>query len=270
MTGHDDEAEHQDDGAVRELIGRLGVGGSPTATERARMAEAMWVAAEESSPTAGPPILAAVLADSDEPQPASRSRSDEARPGRRLLFWAAVFLVALAAVGTARRSVTVESQPSNQVEEGRTTLDLGGATVSFDTLQHYDRTREGRYLVHFAARSASIRSHERITLAHPSVLFDDRDPEDFFASADLETESIVGQEDASAWLATVTPRPGCNVGEPCVTVAVLPDGSTIKLAVGGYYLIALHPVQNGSPILVLSEAGSSAPGPALVDVDISN
>ncbi len=265
-----------DEAAVRELFARLGSGGNPTVDERDRIGVAMWAEADElgdSTFDATTPLafdIGGQTGTGREPDTEQRPVDLAGRRPQRVLLWAAVLLVVLGAYGVANRTITASSGTAEQSDERRTALDLGGVLVEFDTLQHYEPVFQGSELVTFTAGPESTRGHWRITLTHPQQAFAGMEPEEFFSQSSLDFESSPAQPGSQVWNGAVRKESGCAVLEPCVPIAVLADGSSLSLEVGKFYQIAVYPVADEAPVLVVSEVGSPSLGPAFENFEVVN
>lgn len=258
-------SEEQD---VRELLTLMGSGPPPTEPERGRIADAMWAALDHPGVGSGCTPQLTIVA----PSPTTRTDEQRTTPNRRttrILFWAAMLLVV---AGSTALVVTTTSQmlePSAPTETGRTTLRLGESEVSFDIAAGYEVETRGPATLTLVADPTNLRSHERITIAQAEELFGGQEPDDFFAGAGLSPEPLASPDGSTAWLVSIATTTECGVDEPCITIATTVGGEPLKLAAGTYARIEIYDNNDNLPVIVLSEVGSPAVGPALANLEVT-
>jgi len=264
-------AEERD---VRRLLTNVGVGQPPTPAERERVANTMWAAVElatlETDQAAGAEQSITILATQrSDVVSERRDRSRPQRPSTRLLLWAAILVVALGVAGLLADVIGDSGSPAGPPEANRTTLQVGDTGVSFDVLNNYEFERLSPDLVMFTAGPYSPRGHRRILIAQAAIAFDGQDPETFFSGANLDADPVRTPSGSTAWLVSIGNDDGCAIGDDCVVVAELDDGTPLYVAAGSYSRIEVYDNGDRAPIVVISEAGAPANGPALIGVELT-
>ena len=274
MSRPDDAAgrsANTDEFEVRRLLAGVGAGEPPTLMERERVANTMWASVDEALGERADPIAEVVGRRSGDRGASADNGRDRPETGRRttrLLLWAAILLVAVGAAGLLRTVNDRPSSPADSPETDRTTLLVGDTNVSFDVLTDYRLDRASAELVTFTAGSLSTSTHERIQLAQAVMASEGDQPEWLSATAQLDATPAPSLPGSEAWLVYVRTHQGCALGDECVTVAELDDGTPLTLAGGSYSRVQVFKNDDRAPIVVVSDVGTPSAGPALANVEL--
>ena len=260
---------HADENEVRRLLALTRTSGLPTGSERDRIAEAMWEALDQPIETTGSaPQLTIVLSDQNHRPDGQRTRRKQRTT--RILLWAAMLLAIAATIGLIPTTTGQTLEPAVPINATRTTVRIGDTEMSFDAAIGYTLETKESGTVTLVADQTNLRAHGRITIAKAEELFGGRDPDDFFASADLQAERVAAPDGSTAWLVSVDTASECSLGHPCTPIATIIGGEPLKLVAGTYSRIEVYDNNGNGPVLVVSEVGSPTNGPALANVELTH
>lgn len=262
-------AQSPEENQVRQLLALTATSGLPTDSERDRIAEAMWEALDQPIGATGSTRQLTIV-PSDQPDRVYGQAERRNQRTTRVLLWAAMLLLIAATFGLIRTTTGQILEPAAPTDPTRTTVQIGNTEMSFDAAIGYAVETEGPATVTLVADQTNLRSHERITIAQTEEVFGGQDPADFFATADLQAERVAAPDGSTAWLVSVDTAPGCSLGHPCMTIAMIVGGEPLKLVAGTYSRIEVYDNNDSGPVVVVSEVGSRTNGPALVNVELTH